>query len=74
MTLQCKLTFYLKFSLTEREKQNRDYQKKLLTIAKEHDKARELEQVHRYRLPQDMKNGKKISECAIEMEFIPIYS
>lgn len=31
----------------------------MLSIAKEHDKARELEQVQRYRMPQDMKKGEK---------------
>lgn len=37
--------------LTEKEKQERHYKKQLLTIAKEHEKARELERVQRYHMP-----------------------
>lgn len=47
------------FRLTKREKEERDYKKQLLTIAKEHEKARELERVQRYHMPQDMKKGEK---------------
>lgn len=42
--------------LTEREKKDREHKKKLLTLAKEHDKARELEKVQRYHMPQDSKD------------------
>ncbi|XP_055376601.1 pre-mRNA-splicing factor ATP-dependent RNA helicase DHX16 isoform X2 [Condylostylus longicornis] len=45
--------------LTEKEKQEREYKKNLLTIAKEHEKARELERVQRYHMPRDMKKGEK---------------
>lgn len=45
--------------LTKREKEEREYKKQLLTIAKEHEKARELERIQRYRMPQDMKKGEK---------------
>ncbi|XP_055858285.1 pre-mRNA-splicing factor ATP-dependent RNA helicase DHX16 [Episyrphus balteatus] len=45
--------------LSKREKEEREYKKQLLTIAKEHEKARELERVQRYRMPQDMKKGEK---------------
>lgn len=48
-------TFY--FRLTEREKKDREYKKQLLQIAKEHEKARELERVQRYRMPD--KSGDK---------------
>lgn len=47
------------FSLTEREKKDREHKKQLLQIAREHEKARELERVQRYRMPQDMKKGEK---------------
>lgn len=53
------LSFYTFCSLTKREKEDREHKKKLLLIAKQHDKARELEQVQRYRMPQDMKKGEK---------------
>lgn len=45
--------------MTEREKQDREHKKQLLQIAREHEKARELERVQRYRMPQDMKKGEK---------------
>lgn len=47
------------FRLTEREKQDREHKKQLLQIAREHEKARELERVQRYRMPQDRKKGEK---------------
>lgn len=37
--------------LTEREKRERDHKKQLLQLAKEHEKARELERVQRYHMP-----------------------
>ncbi|XP_053677739.1 pre-mRNA-splicing factor ATP-dependent RNA helicase DHX16 [Anopheles nili] len=43
--------------ITERERQDREYKKSLLQIAKEHDKARELERVQRYHMPKDIKKG-----------------
>lgn len=46
-------------SLSKKEKEDREHKKQLLQIAKEHDKARELERVQRYRMPHDMKKGEK---------------
>ncbi|XP_053666586.1 pre-mRNA-splicing factor ATP-dependent RNA helicase DHX16 [Anopheles marshallii] len=43
--------------ITERERRDREYKKNLLQIAREHDKARELERVQRYRMPKDVKKG-----------------
>lgn len=45
--------------MTDREKKDREHKKQLLQIAREHEKARELERVQRYRMPQDMKKGEK---------------
>ncbi|XP_029727278.2 pre-mRNA-splicing factor ATP-dependent RNA helicase DHX16 [Aedes albopictus] len=45
--------------ITERERQDREYKKSLLQIAKEHEKARELERVQRYHMPKDIKKGDK---------------
>ncbi|XP_037041854.1 pre-mRNA-splicing factor ATP-dependent RNA helicase DHX16 [Bradysia coprophila] len=45
--------------LTEREKKDREHKKQLLQIAKEHERARELERVQRYKMPQDIKKGEK---------------
>lgn len=45
--------------LTEKEKRDRDYKKRILDIAKQHEKARELERVQRYHMPKDMKKGEK---------------
>lgn len=47
------------YSVTKREKEEREHKKKLLQIAEAHEKARELERVQRYRMPQDMKKGEK---------------
>lgn len=46
-------------SLTEKERKEREYKKQLLTIAKEHEKARELERIQRYHMPRDLKKGEK---------------
>lgn len=45
--------------LTRKEKEERDYKRRLLDIAKEHEQARELERVQRYHMPKDMKKGEK---------------
>ncbi|XP_037817197.1 pre-mRNA-splicing factor ATP-dependent RNA helicase DHX16 [Lucilia sericata] len=45
--------------LTDKERQEREYKKQLLTIAKEHEKARELERIQRYHMPRDLKKGEK---------------
>lgn len=45
--------------LTAREKEDRAHKKQLLDIAREHERARELERVQRYRMPQDRKKGEK---------------
>ncbi|XP_043486982.1 pre-mRNA-splicing factor ATP-dependent RNA helicase DHX16 [Polistes fuscatus] len=41
--------------LTEREKREREHKKQLLQLAKEHEKARELERVQRYHMPLEKK-------------------
>jgi len=43
--------------LTAREKKDREYKKNILRLAKEHDRAREIETVQRYRMP-DERRGK----------------
>ncbi|EDW11612.1 pre-mRNA-splicing factor ATP-dependent RNA helicase DHX16 [Drosophila mojavensis] len=45
--------------LTKREREERQYKKQLLNIAKEHEKARELERIQRYHMPQDLKKGER---------------
>ncbi|EDV98738.1 pre-mRNA-splicing factor ATP-dependent RNA helicase DHX16 [Drosophila grimshawi] len=45
--------------LTKREREERQYKKQLLSIAQEHEKARELERVQRYHMPQDLKKGER---------------
>ncbi|XP_033220359.1 pre-mRNA-splicing factor ATP-dependent RNA helicase DHX16 [Belonocnema kinseyi] len=42
--------------LTEREKREREHKKQLLQLAKEHEQARELERIQRYRMP--LQDGK----------------
>lgn len=46
--------FVLYYRLTKRERQEREHKKTILKLAKEHEKARELENVHRYHMPQDL--------------------
>ncbi|CAD6997189.1 unnamed protein product [Ceratitis capitata] len=48
-----------KISLTAREREEREYKKQLLQIAKEHERARELERIQRYHIPQNLKKGEK---------------
>ncbi|XP_001601553.2 pre-mRNA-splicing factor ATP-dependent RNA helicase DHX16 [Nasonia vitripennis] len=43
--------------LTEREKKERAHKKELLRIAKEHEKAREIERIQRYHMPHEKKKG-----------------
>lgn len=58
--------------LTEREKEERAYKKKLLSIAKDHEKARDLERVQRYHMPQDVKKGEKYDYVEVdEREKLP---
>ncbi|XP_004521425.1 putative pre-mRNA-splicing factor ATP-dependent RNA helicase DHX16 [Ceratitis capitata] len=45
--------------LTAREREEREYKKQLLQIAKEHERARELERIQRYHIPQNLKKGEK---------------
>ncbi|CAG4998712.1 unnamed protein product [Parnassius apollo] len=45
--------------LTEKEKKEREHKKTILQLAKEHEKARELENVRRYHMPRDLGKGEK---------------
>ncbi|KPJ06495.1 hypothetical protein RR48_14234 [Papilio machaon] len=45
--------------LTEKEKKEREHKKTILQLAKEHEKARELENVQRYHMPRDLGKGEK---------------
>jgi len=44
---------YDETQLTEREKAERKYKKKILELAKQHDQASEIEKVQRYQMPSD---------------------
>lgn len=59
--------------LTERERKDREHKKTLLELAKEHEKARELERIQRYHMPQDTKDSKDHYEEFDEREKIPHY-
>lgn len=59
--------------LTEREKKEREYKKRLLNLAKEHDRARELERIQRYHMPQDKKKDDDKYEEVDEKEKQPHY-
>ncbi|KAI5702577.1 hypothetical protein M8J76_016120 [Diaphorina citri] len=58
--------------LTERERRDREHKRKLLELAKEHDKARELEKVQRYYMPKGTKGPEKYEEVD-EKEKVPHY-
>lgn len=59
--------------LTERERKDRDHKKKLLILAKEHERARELEKVQRYHMPRDVKDSVEQYEEVDERESKPNY-
>lgn len=60
--------------LTEREKKERDHKKKLLQIAKDHERARDLEKVQRYHMPADSKNkGDEKYQEIDDRERVPNY-
>ncbi|KAM7304929.1 pre-mRNA-splicing factor ATP-dependent RNA helicase DHX16 [Ixodes scapularis] len=48
--------------LSERERKELEYKQKVLTLAKEHEKARELQNVQRYRMPEEKKGKDDIEE------------
>ena len=48
--------------LTKREKQQKDYKKKVFNLALEHAKAGELEKVQRYEMPQENKKPSKYDD------------
>lgn len=52
--------------LSQREIFDREHKKKLLSLAKEHEKARELENVQRYRMPQDIKDDQMQYELEVD--------
>lgn len=59
-------------TLTSRERKDRDYKKTLLKLAQEHEKARELEHVQRYHMPQDLGKGSKSDYVEVdELEKVP---
>lgn len=52
--------------LTKREKQDREYKKKVYNLALEHAKAGELEKVQRYEMPQENQKPAKYDESTLE--------
>lgn len=60
------ITNILVNSLTEREKHERSRKKQLLYLAKEHEKARELERIQRYHMP--LEKGKVEPEPDVDKE------
>lgn len=64
--------FYIFYSLTERERKERDHKKELLRLAQEHEKARELERVQRYHMPRDLGKGSTADYIEVdELEKVP---
>jgi len=59
--------FHITYRLTAREKKEREYKKTVFQLAKDHDKARDLERVQRYRMPEDRK-GKQQTHQYEEMD------
>ncbi|KAG8184558.1 hypothetical protein JTE90_007674 [Oedothorax gibbosus] len=52
--------------LTEAEKKELQYKKKILELAKQHDKAKELEKIERYRMPEA--TGKEVTKKYEEVD------
>lgn len=52
--------------LSKREKQDREYKKKVYSLAVEHAKAGELEKVQRYEMPQENKKPAKYDDTTVE--------
>ena len=66
-------------SLTKREKADLDYKRKILKLAKEHEKAGELEKVDRYYMPKDdvvctFFMSKKLFICHAHENIFGVYS
>ena len=57
--------------LTSREKRERDYKRKVFSLAKEHDKAGELEKVQRYEMPKDNQAPAKYDQIIEEGDIGP---
>ncbi|KAF5270505.1 hypothetical protein FQA39_LY08383 [Lamprigera yunnana] len=58
--------------LSMRERKDREYKKTLLKLAQEHERARELEHVQRYHMPQDLGKGAKADYIEVdELEKVP---
>lgn len=61
------------FSLTSRERKEREHKKELLKLAQEHEKARELERVQRYHMPRDLGKGSTADYIEVdELEKAPL--
>ena len=60
--------------LTERERQEMKYKKNILELARQHDKASEVEKVQRYQMPKDRKGKEVDSYVEVdEKEKMPNY-
>ena len=59
--------------LTEREKEQKRYRKTILKLAKEHDKASEIEKVQRYQMPDEKRKAEDIWFEGDEKEKVPHY-
>ena len=60
-------------NLTEREKEQKKYRKTILELAKQHDKASEVEKVQRYYMPDEKKKNQEIWLEADDKEKVPHY-
>ena len=62
-------------TLTEREKRELKYKKRILDLAEKHDRASEVEKVQRYHMPQDRKDARETDTFveADERERAPNY-
>lgn len=52
--------------LSKREKRDKEYKKKVYSLAVEHAKAGELEKVQRYEMPQENKKPAKYDDTTLE--------
>ena len=65
---------YDESQLTEREKADRKYKKTVVKLAKDHKNLKEMENVKRYKMPEDRKKGELDSYVEVdEKERVPNY-
>lgn len=59
---------YSETKLTQKEKAEIGYKKKVLELAKAHERAGEMEKIERYHMPEEQRNKNKLNEKYVEID------